>query len=479
MIIIVFKENNKIKIMKKYILLILLFLLSFQIVYAVENTYPPITLPDGTTYVINEDSTFVDYVAYGFMMIIAIGAVLLLLTLIWAGVNFVMAGGDPGKISMAKELVMNGFVGILILLSSYWIIKEINPGIIDTVNPDIDACSMGGIVLTIDDGGVTKKKCIAETTKKLDIEGNIIDTEWKYEDGDLKEAWAFSGEDYTGGATKLFQDIGSHVPASISTAASVPSGTKSIYLLRRLKGFYFYDDTDYNFKKYPPFFVPESIKNISEQYPNLDNKACSFNTVASFIKTVEGITYYDEPKAIIFEDANYSGKCSLVYSSKSTSLNTPSELPDSKYSSYIGNNKMSSIIVYNVNTETATDPDKGRIILYNSLGCNKGESEQHSICEINISDYSSLILNMRNKTANFGDFPCADWDKDSYIQSIEIPDGKGAVVVMGTNGTCAYFDSGSISQGSNCVGDLRGTGVYEGGSVLGIRPEKVIVIPTN
>ncbi|MDD5752677.1 MAG: hypothetical protein PHI45_01135, partial [Candidatus Pacebacteria bacterium] len=161
-----------------------------------------------------------------------------------------------------------------------------------------------------------------------------------------------------------------------------------------------------------------------------------------------------------------------------------------KYSSYIGNNKMSSIIVYNNNTKIEDGTDKGKIILYNSLACNKGEFEQSSFCEIDIFSYYQYTIDMKEKKVNFSrSFPagpgCDEWDGSTYIQSIEIPDGKGAVVIVADDGTCAYFDSSKIDsnnyikdlrESGNCIKDLRESGIYQEG---GRKPEKVIVIPVN
>jgi len=464
--------------MKKKILLIFLFLLLFQVVYAVENTYPTIDI-GGKTYGIDENSTFVDFVAYFFMMIISIGAVLLLMVLIWAGVNFIMAGGDPGKISKAKELVMNGFTGLVILLSSFWIINTINEGIIEEIkDPDIGVCSsMGGILITISDGTNTTKKCINQSTEKLEIEGSIIATEWMFKPEDIKEVWAFAEEGFRGTGTPLYFNDDAMSPGSIIGTLDVPSSTKSIYILPRLQGFYFYDTENYGTTKERSFFIYESIPNINEtKRLGFDNKASSFTSVYIPIHLSESSTVYNQPHAVIFEDANYSGKCSIINSQRSASLESATEFPDSSYTDikYIGNNKMTSIIVYNTKG-IESGPDKGKIILYNTLDCAIGTSEQHSICEIDINTYKSQIIDMKEKSASFTDFPCPDWDEDSYIQSIEMPDGKGAVVVIGDNDNCAYFNA----QDDNCIGDLRGPEIFQGGSFSGVRPVKVIVLPTN
>ncbi len=466
--------------MKKYILLIILLLTFSQVVYAAENSYPEIL-----GYKITDNSEFVDYVSYGFMMIISIGSVVLLSVLIGAGINFIMAGGDPGKISKAKEMIMNGFIGIVILFSSYWILATINPAIAPE-KPELDKCKEGGILFTIDKNNNIFQKCVSQSNKKLDLDGNIINAEWKYEEGAVKEVWVFSGEDYKGTATPVFQDaVGAHgcyIPMSNPSTLSVPSQIKSIYILPRLQGFYFYDKTGYGFNNEVPLFISASKEVISD---NFDNKASSFSTICSETKVVEnpdGTTqhFYNEPRAVIFEGPHYTGKCSVVYSSKSNSLTTPSEIPDKTIlNSYIGDKEMSSVIVYNVDSETKND-SKGTIVLYNSLSCAQGSSKQQSTCEIDVSRYQSYILDMQTKTAaGNGEFPqgCIDsWDEDSYVESIEFKEGAtAAVIVIGDNGDCAYLKPSS----GNCVNTLCNTGVYDCGTDSGVRPQKIIVIPTN
>ncbi|MBP6914213.1 hypothetical protein KBB74_01835 [Candidatus Parcubacteria bacterium] len=472
--------------MRKYILLLIILLSLFQVTYAaMEVAYPEIG-----DYTITEDSEFIDYVAYGVMMLIAIAIVLVVMVMIWAGINFIVAGGDPGKVSQAKEMMVNALVGVTLLLSFYWILDTINPDIIDKPgNPKIDPCSMGGIIVTINNGTEDIITCFNQSISK--IQGDIIGAKWDFEEGQVKEVWAFPDEDYKGGGTPIFQtaigvnccDKGTLTKGtSLIPAFPALAGAKSIYIIDRKIGFYFYDEEDFGVNKELPFYTLKSIKNINEtDRPTFDNKASSFSVVCPESGGVCNMKY----KAVIFENANYSGECSFLGAPYSSSLITPDVATDKTVNykgNYIGNKKMSSVVVYKENQDGV---DQGRIILYNSLGCNEGDSEYHSKCPIEISKYSSTRINMRTlESVPAGDFPteggCPDWDPDSYIQSIRIPDGKGAVVVVGTNGTCAYFDITSVTQGGTCVGDLRGTGVYEGGSWLfGTRPEEVIVLPTN
>jgi len=469
------KKNNI------YILIITL-LFFFQFACALEATYPSIS-----GYTIDENSGFVDYVSYAFMMIISIGAILLLLVLIGSGINFIMAGGDPGRISKAKEMAINGFAGMVLLLSVYWILNTINPAIIDVENPEAEKCYGGGILITIQKGSEIIKNCINSSVEKID--GDIIEAKWFYKEGDVKEVWVFNKEKFEGPGVSIYQDaidvFGCCSPRGIPTDISNMNGKKSIYIIPRIYGFYFYDTEGWGITNNLPYYVSKS-QNIDDSF---NNKASSFSTVCSSqeINPNTGNFYCPvSPKAIIFQESNYSGKCSLLYSESSNSLNSPSRLPDLGKNEYIGNNKISSIIVSSLDLRTI-DEEKGRIILYNNLNCAEVDSStpntHNSICEINIKNHQFKVLDMKKNESNTGSFPCdassgSEWDKDSYIESIRIPDGQGAVVVMGTNGTCKYYSFKSVGD-NNCINSLRGSGVYDGGTFFGVRPEKVIVIPTN
>ncbi|HNP79608.1 MAG TPA: hypothetical protein PKI00_02045, partial [Candidatus Pacearchaeota archaeon] len=161
--------------MKKNIyILILMFLISFQTAYALEiNTYPPIL-----GYTITEASTFTDYVSYAFMFLIAISTVILVAVIILGGIDFILAGGSPGKASQAKKKIKDGFIGMIILLLCYIILNTINPGIV-IENPDLEKCLGGGIIITVEKLGFpTKKICIYDSMPRLDIDGTVTDTQW-------------------------------------------------------------------------------------------------------------------------------------------------------------------------------------------------------------------------------------------------------------------------------------------------------------
>ena len=60
--------------------------------------------------------------------------VLFIILIIWAGFQWMTAGGDDGKVKKAKQLIINATIGILIILASYGITNFIIGSVINAVN---------------------------------------------------------------------------------------------------------------------------------------------------------------------------------------------------------------------------------------------------------------------------------------------------------------------------------------------------------
>lgn len=61
---------------------------------------------------------FGDWVGVVLAAILTIAALLLLLNLVWAGIDWISAGGDSGKIEKARSKITQSIVGIIVLASS-------------------------------------------------------------------------------------------------------------------------------------------------------------------------------------------------------------------------------------------------------------------------------------------------------------------------------------------------------------------------
>lgn len=77
----------------------------------------------------------------GFMTIVA--ALYFLLTLVTAGINWLGAGGDTGKVQKARDSITNGLIGLVLVVAAYAI-----AGLIGSV-VGIDILSPGAAILKL------------------------------------------------------------------------------------------------------------------------------------------------------------------------------------------------------------------------------------------------------------------------------------------------------------------------------------------
>lgn len=67
--------------------------------------------------------------------IIIVGGLAFLLYFLWGGLNWILAGGDKGKLEESKSKITQGLVGLAILAASYVIVKFIESAIgLDLLN---------------------------------------------------------------------------------------------------------------------------------------------------------------------------------------------------------------------------------------------------------------------------------------------------------------------------------------------------------
>jgi len=420
-----------------------MFLILFQTAYALEiNTYPNIL-----GYTITEASTFTDYVSYAFMFLIAISTVILIGVIILGGIDFILAGGSPGKASQAKKKIKDGFIGMIILLLCYVILNTINPGIIGIEEPDLEKCLGGGIIITIDKPGFpTKKMCIYDSMSRLDIDGTVTKTEWTYKEGDLKEVWVYFDYDFKHPMKMLFQDNMPLLDVGLAAAQPVPSNAKSIFILKKYPGLYLYDQPNFQTEKYPPFYV--GVKDFS----NLNHVALDLNYYVGYDNLTSSlVTIWDKSfpdmsyRAIIFEDVNYSGKCAMIGVDWGIITGTMIPIMSSDYS--IPEDSLSSLITY----KTETSHDYGKIIFFNKTNC-VAEDPTKDQCELDINTFDGYF-----DVSPWTECPSFEGDvKSALIQ------GNAGFVVRSTDNYCMYFDIEKNKE-NPCV-NLENTQVfYESG----------------
>jgi hypothetical protein len=103
----------------------------------VEVAHAAITNPavPGGSSPADSPKQFAVNVATLWQTIIVVGGLAFLLFFLWGGLNWIMAGGDKGKIEESRGKITQGLIGLAILAASYVIIKFIESAIgLDLLN---------------------------------------------------------------------------------------------------------------------------------------------------------------------------------------------------------------------------------------------------------------------------------------------------------------------------------------------------------
>lgn len=97
----------------------LLYLLSPTPIFAaITNTAVP-----GGDSPDNAPKQFAVTMATLWQTIIIVGGLAFLLYFLWGGLNWIMAGGDKGKLEESKGKITQGLIGLALLAASYVIVK--------------------------------------------------------------------------------------------------------------------------------------------------------------------------------------------------------------------------------------------------------------------------------------------------------------------------------------------------------------------
>ncbi len=91
-------------------------------------------LPGGqTTGVVNPGATVASFYSFALLIsgILAFGAI------VWGGITYALAAGNPSKQSEGKEWIIGALLGILLLAGAYFILNIINPSLVNLTVPTL------------------------------------------------------------------------------------------------------------------------------------------------------------------------------------------------------------------------------------------------------------------------------------------------------------------------------------------------------
>jgi hypothetical protein len=128
-------------ILKRQILLIVLtVLLSLQgsLVHSEDITLN-LEYPNFGGFDPNSDQDLNELVAWAYYFITTIAGFAAFYMLVQGGLLWLSSGGDPAKISEARDKIQSALLGLLIILSSFLILEVINPELTTLEVPELKA----------------------------------------------------------------------------------------------------------------------------------------------------------------------------------------------------------------------------------------------------------------------------------------------------------------------------------------------------
>jgi hypothetical protein len=402
---------------------------------------------------IPKDATAAEFIAYFFNLAVAVGAFIAVVIIVMAGIEWMTAGGNPGKIESAKDKIKNTLLGVAILMGCYIILGIINPNL-TTIKINELSCEQGIVVktkLSQDSTEKAKQVCIADTTSSINyyIESTL---NWNFPADTLLAVYTYTEDNFTGDGKEFSCEEG-----GCSGKFREISGSKSIYFVWKNPGFYLYDQTDYKLGTKPyPLFVSSNSKKLG-----------NFDNLTSSIKKVNPNPEKEKNDyiAVVFADPNYKGACSFLADNVKNMSS-----PVGRYSTPINNGQLSSIIVTKSSYDQSVSSYRGTVTLYNTVECSPGSSSEIKSCPVswfgegNVSDYCEKSFGF-----NSGD----------AVMSFSITGYLGLVLrtteIGVSGGNCRYFDLSIIKD--NCYSINSEPDIYNPPS--GVKPKSFIVFPVD
>ena len=121
------------KYWKKILILIqIIFFLFPAFSFALELDYPEIG-----GFKIEEGMDLNKLIAWFYYFIVGIAGLAAFITLVWGGFLWLTSAGNASKISEAKERINSAFLGLMLILASYLILRAINPELVALNLPEL------------------------------------------------------------------------------------------------------------------------------------------------------------------------------------------------------------------------------------------------------------------------------------------------------------------------------------------------------
>lgn len=398
--------------MKKNIyILIAFFLTIFQTVHALE-------IKDYQTFggrTITDSSKLGDYIAYyfNFFLVFVVGAAIFVI--IFAGINYLISGDNFNKRLVAKKMIFNAFLGLLIALGSITILNTINPDSTDIIAPlDSEKYSEGIYLIK---GG--KKTLVNDNMAKVGEDYESI--EWISPEEDLLAVYVFDNPDYFGSSNEV----------RYGNSAVIPANSSIWFLWTKPGSYILYDDIDF--------------KKGSKQLPLSSTKDKVALSVDFFDNVTQSIKINQNKNnamikygVILFSEERYEGTCAWTMNDIAN-LNEP--LNDDENYPFIGINNVSSI------KKIVTNSSGTAITIFNRANCQHFDDDAQS---------KKCIIDEINKNIKINE-KCPDFANEEVL-SINFDSDNAGVLLKGNNNGCQFFEKLGKNE---CISLIKYGNIYD------------------
>ena len=407
---------------------IVLFLICSSFVSALEIEYPEMGGEE-----VSSSTSFKDYVGYIYNFAIIVSGIVAFGVIVWAGIKILTSPDQPDTIKDARTKMIGAFLGIIILLSSYLILKTI--GVLFPDLPDLKPNT--GIYLISDTGS---KTYLTDSTLSVSAP-NAKTVEFLSTKDELSSIYVYDQEDYKG----TEQEIPNTKLIASSTVTAPISSPKSIAFIWNRPGIYLYPETGYVGR---PRYFNSSVSSLTSH---------DFNDSASSIRFKHGTStpdasgLYEVYGTLLFSEDSYKGSCDYY-----ALLDVPDLSVKSSITPPIGTKKLSSFYLFKTFTGPieATPPITGDVTFYDHIDCKGNKYVQPASA-------GNVYVSSPNAAGQFfdGSFDGTKLPVETNILSFEI-NGNFSVILNTENnmkGRCQLFKK---PADTNCIRTLKGEYVY-------------------
>jgi len=418
------------KRLNKKIIFLLIFFLSFAIFgLAQEVKYP--SVPGAPS--ISPTTNFPQYAKYLFNFFIIVGGIIALGALIYAAILWITSAGNPAQIERAKNKALASLLGLIILVSCYFIVVTINPRL-SLFRLEKIASRMGIYLITSD----KKVFVFSESTSSTLVSSasNII-LKFTLPPEELRKVYLFNQEGYKGSYDEIDN------PGINSTTTTSFTTIKSVCLVKSSPGAYLYGNNNYQISPGENFGCPFYVYSQANSLNEYNNKTNSIE--------IRGATGTTEIGGFLFIEEGLKGKCGYFRCSpgqKGVSNLDSSGSGCDYQKGGMANDKLKSLLLFRRETTTRYT---GEVIFYQGIGC-KGTS-------------TTTTAPDGWKTGSLS----------SNTKSFKIT-GPFRVLLEATNGDCQGDWTDFLNFTTRCVEMLKGTKVYSATDPT-IRPTKFYIFP--